>query len=39
MPRTKLHWQVLCGWLEDVLEKLPTWPSSRIDELLPLRAD
>lgn len=23
-------------WLEDVLTKLPTWPNSRIDELLPL---
>ena len=26
-----------CAWLKDVLEKLPTWPNSRIDELLPLR--
>lgn len=25
------------GWLKDTLEKLPTWPNSRIDELLPLR--
>ena len=24
------------AWLKDVLEKLPTWPNSRIDELLPL---
>lgn len=24
-------------WLRDTLEKLPTWPYSRIDELLPLR--
>jgi len=24
------------AWLEDVLIKLPTWPNSRIDELLPL---
>ena len=23
-------------WLNDTLEKLPTWPNSRIDELLPL---
>jgi|GEM_PF-1367733 len=23
-------------WLKDVQEKLPTWPNSRIDELLPL---
>ena len=26
-----------CDWLNAVLEKLPTWPNSRIDELLPLR--
>lgn len=25
------------AWLKDVLEKLPTWPNSRIDELLPLK--
>ena len=25
------------AWLKDVLEKLPVWPYSRIDELLPLR--
>lgn len=24
-------------WLKDTLEKLPTWPNSRIDALLPLR--
>lgn len=24
-------------WLKDTLEKLPVWPNSRIDELLPLR--
>ncbi len=24
------------AWLADVLDKLPTWPNSRIDELLPL---
>ncbi|MCK2097674.1 transposase domain-containing protein, partial [Thauera aromatica] len=24
-------------WLADTLEKLPTWPNSRIDELLPIR--
>jgi hypothetical protein len=23
-------------WLRDTLEKLPAWPNSRIDELLPL---
>lgn len=26
------------AWLKDTLEKLPTWPYSRIDELLPLRS-
>ena len=26
------------AWLKDTLEKLPSWPYSRIDELLPLRA-
>ncbi|NOR81350.1 MAG: IS66 family transposase [Methyloprofundus sp.] len=26
-------------WLKDTLEKLPIWPNSRIDELLPLAAD
>ena len=26
-------------WLKDTLEKLPTWPNSRIDELLPLAPD
>mgnify|MGYP006194197941 CR=1 FL=1 len=25
------------AWLRDTLEKLPVWPNSRIDELLPLR--
>ncbi|MGL4995986.1 MAG: IS66 family transposase [Deefgea sp.] len=25
------------AWLTETLEKLPTWPNSRIDELLPLR--
>jgi transposase len=25
------------AWLTDTLEKLPTWPNSRIDELLPFR--
>ena len=27
------------AWLKDTLEKLPTWPVNRIDELLPLRRD
>ena len=26
------------AWLKNTLEKLPSWPYSRIDELLPLRA-
>lgn len=26
------------AWLKETLEKLPTWPNSRIDELLPLRS-
>ncbi|MHB8921316.1 MAG: IS66 family transposase [Halothiobacillus sp.] len=25
------------AWLKDIFDKLPTWPNSRIDELLPLR--
>jgi hypothetical protein len=25
------------SWLQEALEKLPTWPNSRFDELLPLR--
>jgi len=24
------------AWLKETLNKLPTWPNSRIDELLPL---
>ena len=27
------------AWLKDTLEKLPIWPNSRIDELLPLTPD
>jgi transposase len=27
------------AWLKATLEKLPVWPNSRIDELLPLRGD
>lgn len=26
-------------WLKDTLEKMPTWPNSRIDELLPLTTE
>jgi transposase len=25
------------AWLTDTLDKLPSWPNSRIDELLPLK--
>jgi hypothetical protein len=25
------------AWLTDTLKKLPSWPNSRIDELLPLK--
>ncbi|EGL9416642.1 IS66 family transposase [Salmonella enterica] len=39
---TLLHTARLNGlepvvWLQDVLEKLPSWPASRLDELLPYR--
>ena len=27
------------AWLKDTLEKLPIWPNSRIDELLPFTAE
>ena len=27
------------AWLKETLEKLPTWPHSRLDELLPLRSE
>jgi len=27
------------AWLKETLEKLPTWPNSRIDELLPLTTE
>lgn len=27
------------AWLKETLEKLPTWPNSRIDALLPLRSE
>ena len=32
----KLNGLDSAAWLRDTLEKLPTWPNSRIDELLPL---
>jgi len=31
----KLNGLIPSAWLKDTLEKLPTWPNSRIDELLP----
>lgn len=34
----KLNGLEPCAWLRDTIEKLPLWPNSRIDELLPLRA-
>jgi transposase len=33
----KLNGLAPAVWLKDTLEKLPVWPNSRIDELLPLR--
>jgi hypothetical protein len=27
------------AWLKDTLEKLPVWPNSRIDELLPFKTE
>ncbi len=35
----KLNGLNSAAWLNDALEKLPTWPNSRIDELLPLAPD
>ena len=34
----KLNGLEPCAWLKDTLEKLPLWPNSRIDELLPIRS-
>jgi len=36
MATAKLNGLDPAAWLADVLDKLPTWPNSRIDELLPL---
>jgi hypothetical protein len=36
VPTAKLNGLNPAEWLKDILEKLPTWPNSRIDELLPL---
>ncbi len=37
LATAKLNGLEPMGWLKETLEKLPTWPNSRIDELLPLR--
>lgn len=36
LATAKLNGLEPLAWLTDTLEKLPTWPNSRIDELLPL---
>jgi hypothetical protein len=33
----KLNGHYPSAYLKDVMDKLPTWPNSRIDELLPHR--
>ena len=38
LATAKLNEMDPAAWLKDTLDKLPTWPNSRIDELLPLRA-
>ncbi len=38
LATAKLNGLEPLAWLTDTLEKLPTWPNSRIDELLPLRS-
>jgi transposase len=37
LATAKLNGLDPAAWLRDTLEKLPTWPNSRLDELLPLR--
>lgn len=39
MGAAKLNGLDPAAWLKDTLEKLPAWPNSRLDELLPLRPD
>lgn len=34
-PEPELNSIEPAAWLKDTLEKLPTWPNSRIDEPLP----
>jgi transposase len=38
LATAKLNEMDPAAWLKDTLDKLPTWPNRRIDELLPLRA-
>ncbi|MBV8047887.1 MAG: IS66 family transposase [Paludibacterium sp.] len=38
LATAKLNGLDPAAWLKDTLEKLPTWPNSRIDELLPVRS-
>ena len=38
LATAKLNGLEPLAWLTTTLEKLPTWPNSRIDELLPLRS-
>lgn len=37
LATAKLNGLDPAAWLKDTLEKLPVWPNSRIDELLPIR--
>jgi len=37
LATAKLNGLDPAAWLKDTLEKLPAWPNSRIDELLPLK--
>jgi transposase len=37
LATAKLNGLEPSAWLKNALEKLPVWPNSRIDELLPLR--
>lgn len=37
LATAKLNGIEPAAWLKDTLEKLPVWPNSRLDELLPLR--
>jgi len=39
LATAKLNGMEPAAWLKDTLEKLPTWPYSRIDELLPIRSN